>query len=1112
MSFLETVRLARDHLQQQGRVSLRALEREFGLDAAALEELVTELVEVQEVAAREGAVLSWTGDAPTEPPGAGASAAPVAGERRQLTVMFCDLVESTALGQSLDPEELSALLNAYHAVCAEAVRSYDGHVAQYLGDGILVYFGYPQAHEDDVERALRAGLEIQRGLAGLRESYPGRAASGLVARIGVHTGPVVVGEMGSGAHRETLAVGDTTNVAARIQSTASPGALVASEQTLRLVSGMFVTRDLGALALKGVSESMSGFEVVQASGSRSRLARAESLTPLVARSSELALLLERWQSAQEGLGQVVLISGEAGLGKSRLLHALRESLAGEPHTWLEGGCSPFTSGSAFQPVLNLLRQSLRLADDERPESVLAKLESRFEANDGIDPATVVPYIASLLELPASLRYPMPPVSPELQRERTFDALIRQLLAAADLQPVISVYEDLHWADPSTLELLERTVVELATSRVLLVLTFRTGFDSSGLERSHTTPIALARLTRKQTAQLVETEARGRVLPEAVVKQIVTRSDGVPLFVEELTRAVVEAGALPVGDERHAGPPPEFAVPSTLQDSLMARLDRLSTAKQVAQTAAVLGRDFDYLLLARVAELDRGALRSSLQQLTDAEILYRRGSIPEATYSFKHALLHDTAYQSLLRSTRQYLHARVAEALERDFPERVEREPEALAQHLRAADQPDRAAEAFHRAGEQAVARLANEEAANHFRESLRLLEGSPVDAAQRQREIEVRLALGRSLTSLRGLADPEVLATYARVATLAESVDEGPQQLLPTLGLASFYAQQGDAVRWQRYGSRVLELAEALEIPVLRLTGRLLCGMSILTHGHLKDARAHLDQARSIVAEIELPPLAAAFELHLPTQVETIYAAALGIGGYFDRSRRSCEENVMRARSLDHPYTLAGALMIGAFILRHMQDRKRTAEFAAEAVEIAQEYGFHSLESGGLVSRGWASGPSGIEDTRLGLERAAATGSMAALTDLHFAYADLLAQCDRWDEASQALELAIDVGRRAGDLPNYASQHATLRAECARRSGASEQDREAILQDSLRTSSQNGRLLYQLDAATSLARLWHGKGRSAEARSLLSDLCSRFSEGFDTPPLANARALLEELG
>ena len=665
MSFLETVRQARDHLQQQGRVSLRALEREFDLDAAALEELVSELVEVQEVAAREGAVLSWIGDAATERPRSGA--APTTGERRQLTVMFCDLVESTALGRSLDPEELSELLNAYQSVCTEAVRSYDGHVAQYLGDGILVYFGYPQAHEDDVERALRAGLEIQQGLARLREDYTGPAASGLVARIGVHTGPVVVSEMGSGAHRETLAVGDTTNVAARIQATASPGALNTSEQTLRLVSGMFVTRDLGAPALKGLSEPLHVFEVVQASGSRSRLARAESLAPLVARSSELELLLERWRSAQEGLGQVVLISGEAGLGKSRLLYALRERLAGEPHTWLEGGCSPFTSGSAFQPVLTLLRQSLHLADDEGPESVLAKLESAFEAIDGIDPAAVVPYIASLLELPASARYPMPPVSPELQRERTFDALIRQLLAAAELQPVISVYEDLHWADPSTLELLERTVMELATSRVLLVLTFRAGFDSSGLDRSHTTPIALARLTREQTARLVESEARGRVLPEAVVKQIVTRSDGVPLFVEELTRAVVEAGAPAVGDESRPGPPPELAVPTTLQDSLMARLDRLSSAKQVAQTAAVLGRDFDYPLLARVAELDEGALRSSLQQLADAEILYRRGAIPNATYSFKHALLHDTAYQSLLRSTRHRLHARVAEILEHDFP-------------------------------------------------------------------------------------------------------------------------------------------------------------------------------------------------------------------------------------------------------------------------------------------------------------------------------------------------------------------------------------------------------------------------------------------------------------
>jgi class 3 adenylate cyclase len=661
VSFIETVRRARDLLRQEGRITLRGLKREFDLDDDALDELVDELVEAQQVAALEGKVVSWIGPSAARASGTGAVARgetirdgsrSSAAELRQLTVLFCDLVDSTPLSARLDAEALREVVRAYQEHAAEVIGRYEGHIAQYLGDGLLVYFGYPQAHEDAAERAVRAGYEIPLALGRLNERLQRESGLRLAVRVGIHTGPVVVGEMGGGDRRETLALGETTNIAARLQGVAEPDAVVISHATLRLVPGLFVTEDLGTPGLKGVEEPIQAHRVLQPSGIRSRLEAASRLTPLVGRDQELGLLLDRWEQVEEGEGQAVLLSGEAGVGKSRLLQAIRERVAETPHTWLECQASPYARDSAFQPMIELVQQACGFRETDPSEQKLERLEAGLVLA-GLRAAELVPLLAPLLSLSLPDSYRRPALGPELQRRETIEALAAWTLALGQRQPVVMVFEDLHWCDPATLEVVGRLLEQIPTARVLTLLSFRPEFEPPWPARSHVTPIAVGRLRSGAATQMIAATAEDRALPGPVVERILERAGGIPLFVEELTKSVLESGILAPRADRYelTGELEELSIPTTLQDSLMARLDRLSAAKEVAQLGAALGREFSYELMAAVAELDEPTLRQGLARLVEAELVYQRGAPPAATYSFKHALIQETAYGSLLRSSR-----------------------------------------------------------------------------------------------------------------------------------------------------------------------------------------------------------------------------------------------------------------------------------------------------------------------------------------------------------------------------------------------------------------------------------------------------------------------------
>jgi class 3 adenylate cyclase/tetratricopeptide (TPR) repeat protein len=873
MTFEEILEQVREQLQREGRVAYRILKRRFDLSDDDLEDLKADLIDAKRVAVdEEGKVLVWVGDvavASSQLPVA--SSQPLApstqhpsGERRQLTVMFCDLVGSTALSTQLDPEELQEVVRAYQEICTVVIRRYEGHLAQHLGDGLLVYFGYPTAHEDDARRAVRAGLEI---IQALRKWVPsplvgeGQAQSRacqqaayiplphgrgsdlflprhLQVRIGIHTGLVVIGEIGSSAKREILALGETPNIAARLQGLAEPDTVVLSAVTHRLVQGLFECQDLGPQMLKGISTPLSVYWVIRESEAQSRfeVAVKTGLTPLVGREEELGLLQRRWEQAKERAGQVVLLSGEAGIGKSRLVQALKEQVLAEGATRIEFRCSPYHQNSAFYPIIEHLQRLLQFAPHDTPQARLTKLQEALTAYH-FPQADTLPLLASLLSLPHPEGAPPLTLSPQKQKQKTQEALVTWIVEESEQAAVFCTWEDLHWADPSTLEVLTLYLEQIPTARIFTVLTCRPEFIPPWRPHSHLTQLTLSRLGRQQVEAMVEQVTGGKALPAEVLQQIVAKTDGVPLFVEELTKTVLEQQGRAIHES-----PLQLGIPSTLQDALMARLDRLASVREVAQVGAVLGREFSYELLHAVSLFDEGMLQQGLRQLVEAELIYQRGLPPQATYLFKHALIQDTAYQSLLKSRRQQLHQQIAQMLAERFSETVETQPELLAHHYTEASLIAQAIPYWQRAGERATQRSANVEAISHLTKGLELLKTLPDTLERAQQELTLQIALGTPLMASKGYGASEVEHLYTRARELCRQVSETPQ-LVPVLwGLTSFYGIKGDVQTATELAEQLMRLAQSLQDPVALLIAHRLRGVHLFFSGESTLARTHLEQ------------------------------------------------------------------------------------------------------------------------------------------------------------------------------------------------------------------------------------------------------------------------------
>jgi predicted ATPase/class 3 adenylate cyclase len=1059
-------------------------------------------------------------------------------ERRQLTVMFCDLVGSTALSEQLDPEEWRAVVREYQRVSAEVIRHFEGYIAQYLGDGLLVYFGYPVAHEDDAQRAARAGLEIVRAVHELPLSHI-RLQQPLQIRIGIHTGLVVVGEVGDGGKREQLALGETPNIAARLQGLAEPDTVIISAATYQLITGLFDCQDLGLHPIKGISTPVQLYRVVGESSLHSHLevAATKGLTPLVGRNHEIGLLLERWERAKDGEGQVVLLSGEPGIGKSRLVQELKEHAQQDGATLIEFRCSPYYQHTAFSPVIEHLQHVLPFHRDDTPPTRLEKLRHTLAAYR-FPQADTVPLFAALLSLPYPEGSPPLNLSPQRQKQKTQEALVAWLLEEAEQGAMYSVWEDLHWADPSTLELLRLLVEQVPTARLLLLLTFRPEFTPPWGARSHISQLTLSRLGRKQVELMAERVTGGKALPAEVLQQIVSKTDGVPLFVEELTKMVVESELLREADGHYelTGPLPPLAIPTTLQDSLMARLDRLATAREVAQLGATLGREFSYELIRAVSPLDEARLRQALTELGEAEMLYQRGLPPQARYLFKHALIQDAAYQSLLKSTRQQYHRQIAQVLEERFPETKETQPELLAHHYTEAGLAEQAVPYWQQAGQRAAERSANMEAISHLTRGLELLKALPDTPERAQQELTLQVALGMSLIVTKGQAVPEVERTYTRALELCRQVGETPQ-LFPVLaGLRRFYVGRGDLRTGRELGEQLLRLAQRTHDSALLAEAHYSLGNVLYFQGELVAAQGHMEQAIACYDPEQSRSQIISFGIDPGMLCRNFAALILWMLGYPDQALGQSYEALALAQELSHPHSLVFALGFAAWLHLLRREEQATRERAETCIALSTEQQFPHWLAWGTILRGWTLAEQGQGEEGISLIRQGLAASQAIEVELGGSrYVALLAEAygkaGQPEEGLKVLTEALEVAHRAGEGYSEAELY-RLKGELSlqsrqvkasqSKSGVpntqhptpstqAEAEAEACFLKAIEIARQQQAKSLELRAVISLSRLWQSQGKKAEARQALAEIYGWFTEGFETKDLQEAKALLAEL-
>jgi class 3 adenylate cyclase len=777
------------------------------------------------------------------PTGVADLARDAAAERRQLTIMFCDLVGYTALSAQLDPEDLRDLIRRYQTLAAAEIRRYDGSVAKFSGDGIMAYFGYPRAHEDDAERAVLAGLDIVDSVRGVHASPGHEQASGLSVRVGIATGEVVVGDLvGEGVSERWAVIGETPNLAARLQSIAEPNSVVISASTQRLAGGAFDYVNLGMRELKGIATSMEVWSVTgkRATASRFDAVHGRTLTPMVGREPELALIDRRWQRACAGHGQVVVIRGEGGIGKSRITQFFWERLKRQPHQRLQLQCSSYHANSALHPVIAQIEQSADFSPGDGNEQKCAKLEALFRFSEA-GRETGVPLIASLLSIPYENLYPKLMLEPGRQRERTLAAMLDRIHRLAGEAPLLCIVEDVHWIDPSTLELLHKMVSGVAKRAVLLLVTCRPEFEAPWTSNDYVTDLRLDRFTEQEVKDIVAGVTAGKGLPAEVMTQIVAKADGVPLFAEELTKTVLDSGQLAEGEQDYAllQTLRNLAIPTTLHDSLMARLDRLPQEKLVAHVASVIGRSFSYDLLAAVAGLPEEQLTRALARLQDAELLYERPSALTKTYEFKHALIQDAAYQSQLKSVRRTHHEKIALALEERFPVIASTQPEVIARHYAEAECIEPALRNWQAAGVRAIERSANVEALRHFDEALNLLPHVKSAEMRAQQELQVQLARGMTLTAVQGYASPSVELAYARALELCEHVGNDQQKFGALFGLWQFSMVGGRLPTAVQLGRQLLAQAEGASGTTALMLAHRALGTSYLLVGDLVGAREH---------------------------------------------------------------------------------------------------------------------------------------------------------------------------------------------------------------------------------------------------------------------------------
>jgi class 3 adenylate cyclase/predicted ATPase len=1038
-------------------------------------------------------------------------------ERRQVTVIFSDLVGSTALAARMDPEDLREVISAYQKCVAETVQRFSGFVAKYMGDGVLVYFGYPQAHEDDAERAVRAGLELIQAVGGLKSGAP------LQTRVGIATGLVVVGDLiGTGSAQEQAVVGETPNLAARLQGIVGPNTVVIAESTRKLLGNLFELEDLGASELKGIADPVRAWAALRPSSVESRFEalHASGLTELVGREEEIELLLRRWSKAKTGEGQAVLLSGEAGIGKSRLTAALLERLAAEPHTRLRYFCSPQRTDSALYPVIGQMERAAGFVHDDTPQAKLDKLDAVLaQTSTRMEDAAL---FAEMLSLSNDGRYPALDLTPEHRRHRTLEALVSQMEALTRQNPLLMIFEDAHWTDPTSLETFGRFVNRIKALPTLLIITFRPEFNAPWVGQPHVTSLTLNRLGEREAAAIIDRLVGNKELPADVMAEIVERTDGIPLFVEEMTKAVLEAeGEGAVRRTVAAVPSPALAVPASLHASLMARLDRLGPAKEVAQIGAVIGREFSHALLAAVVHKPEAELNSALNRLIETGLLFRQGM--PATYLFKHALVQDAAYGTLLREPRRALHARIAETLESLFAEIAENQPELLAHHFTEAGLIEKAAVMWGKAGQRSLARSALIEGVAQLGRALDQIAALPATPTLRREQIELQVALITPLVHVKGYAAPETKAASERALLLIDQAEALGERLDDPLTLfsalygicvANLAAFNGSVVR--ELAVQFLALAEKQKATAPVMIGHRLMGSSLLCTGKIIEGRAHYNHALALYAPAEHRQLATRFGQDVAVATLAFRSLASWMLGYPMAALADTEQAIGNAREIGQAATLMYALAVASFAPA-LCGRYATAKaLLDELLPLAEDKGTSWWKAFGMMERGLLLALTGKGSDAASLIASGITSFRSIgstywlptyLPHLAMAYAELGQFDDAWCCLSEAMTAVETTGERW-----FEAEVHRMAGEIALKSPQANAAKvQAHFERALTVAREQQAKSWELRAAMSIARLWREQGKRVEARELLAPVYGWFSEGFDTLDLKEAKALLDEL-